>query len=241
MSEEKVIQHTKKAVHIIKDKKRPLKEKLKDIALEVAIIIFAVSVTLVLHNWNDARHEHHIEREFLEGVKEDLKLEADKLETSNRDFQPVVDFYNTAWHQIKTNKIDGAYFDRNSTQLTNTAYYVADNGRFEGFKSSGYLRLIRNQQLLKDLMTLYTIDIPFQEQIDKNLFAQRSADYDKYVGIKGVADSTGTHISRLLNDPAVRYLISRYVTSFNERKQQQLALAKQIRDVVAEIDKELNK
>jgi len=241
MSEEKVIKHTTKAVRIVTDKKLSLKHKVKEIALEVIIIVFAVSITLMFHNWNDTRHEHEIEREFLEGIKEDLKAEADKLDDNIKYFQPVVDFYDTAWQQIKSNKIDGAFFDKNSVQLTNTIYYIADNGRFEGFKSSGYLRLIRNQQLLKDLMTLYSIDIPFQEQIDKNLFAQRSADYDRYVGIKGVVDSSGTHISRLLNDPAVRYLISRYVSSLNERKQQQAALAKEIRGIVTEIDKELKK
>ncbi|HWB25013.1 MAG TPA: hypothetical protein VG738_06015 [Chitinophagaceae bacterium] len=241
MSEEKIIKHTTKAVRIVTDKKLSLQQKLKEIALEIVIIVFAVSITLMFHNWNDARHEHEIEIAFLKGIKEDLTAEADKLDGNIRNFQPVVDFYNTAWKQIKENKIDPAFFDRNVSQLTNTSYYVADNGRFEGFKSSGYLRLIQNQQLVKDLMSLYTIDMPFQEQIDKNLFAERSADYDRYVGIKGVTDSSGTHISRLLNDPAVRYLIIRYVTSFNERKQQQAALAEEIRQVVLEIDKELNK
>ncbi|HVX49693.1 MAG TPA: hypothetical protein VHB48_06020 [Chitinophagaceae bacterium] len=240
MSEEKIIKHTTKAVRIVTDKKLSLQNKIKEIALEVVIIVFAVSITLMFHNWNDSRHDRAIERNFLQGIKEDLKTEADKLDTSAKYFQPVVDFYNTAWQQIKTNKIDGAYLDRNAGQLINTSYFVADNGRFEGFKSSGYLRLIENQQLLKDLMTLYTIDIPFQEEIDKNLFAQRTADYDKYVGIKDVTDSSGVHVSRLINDPAVKYLITRYVTSLNERKQQQAALSREIKEMIKEIDKELN-
>ena len=124
----------------------------------------------------------------------------------------------------------------------NTYYYVADNGRASKvFKSSGYLRLIENKELLKDLMSLYTMSIPFRENIDKNLFSQRSKDYDTYIGIKGIADSTGVHVSGIINDPAVAYQITRYVSSFNERKQQQIELMKEIKDVIAEIDKELNK
>ncbi len=240
MSEEKVIKHTTKAVRIVTDKRLSFQHKIKEVALEIVIIVFAVSITLAFHNWNDGRHEHKIEVEFLTGIREDLKTTAERLDGIDKEFQPVVDFYNKADRQIKTNKIDGAFFDKNSGQLVNTNYFLADNGRFEGFKSSGYIRLINNSQLLKDLMTLYTVTIPFQEQIDKNLFAQRSADFDRYVGIKGVTDSAGTHISRLISDPSVKYLITRYVSSLNERKQQQAALAKDIRQVIAEIDKELN-
>jgi hypothetical protein len=241
MSEEKVIQHAKKAIHAVGDKKRSWSERIKEFLYEIIIIVLAVSITLWMHNWNDARHEHETEIEFLKGIKEDLKLEAEKLSDNVKYFQPVVDYYNTVWQQLKSKKLDNNYIDKNSGQLLNTYYYVADNGRFEGFKSSGYLRLIENKELLKDLMSLYTMSIPFQENIDKNLFSQRSKDYDTYIGIKGIADSAGVHVSRIINDPAVAYQIMRYVGSFNERKQQQIELEKQIKDVIAEIDKELNK
>ncbi len=241
MSEEKIIKHSEKAVHTLINRELPWKKKIKEVMLEILIIVFAVSITLMFHNWNDNRHENQIEREFLIGIKEDLKTEAAKLDENIKYFQPTVDYYNTVLKQINSNKIDTQYVDKNSWHLTNTYYYVANNGRFESFKSSGYLRLITNQELAKDLMSLFTIAIPFQEDIDKNLYTKRGNDYDNYIGSKGISDSNITHVSKLFNDPAVRYQILRYAKSFNERKTQQAELANQIREIIKEIDKELQK
>jgi hypothetical protein len=239
MSEEKVIQHAGKAVHVLKNKKLHWKEKLKELTEEILIIVLAVSLTLFFHNWNDERHEHAMEREFLAGIRDDLKTEADNLESSIKWFQPTIDYYENVWGQITTNKLNPAYIDTNSMFLTNTSYFVFDNGRFEGFKASGYLRLIENKELLKHLITLYTTYMPFEQDADKNVFRTREQDYNTYIGIKGIIDSTGTHVSKIINDPAVRYQIARYAGYFEERKQHKQALVKEIRAMAAEIDKEL--
>jgi hypothetical protein len=62
---------------------------------------------------------------------------------------------------------------------------VVDINEFEGFKSSGYLRLIENKTLLKHLMTLYTVSIPFQEQADASTYKNRQQYYDEHIGPKG--------------------------------------------------------
>ena len=241
MSEEKIMQHAKKAIHVVGEKEKSWVERIKEFLYEIIIIVLAVSITLWMHNWNDARHDHETETAFLKGIREDLNAEAQDLDDNVKYFQSTVDYYHTVWQQLQSKKIDTTYIDKNSWQLLNTYYYVADDGRFESFKSSGYLRLIENKELLKDLMSLYTVSIPFQENIDKNLFAQKGKDYDTYIGVKAVADSSGVHISRILNDPAVSYQIKKYITSYDERKQQQIDLAKQIRKMIAEVDKELAK
>ena len=240
MSEEKIIKHSENAVHIIGNKKLSWKKKIKELAEEIAIIVFAVSITLAFHNWNDERHERKMEKEFLLGIKEDLKGERENLEASIKFFQPTIDYYNNVWKQINGNKIDAAYIDSNSGYLINTNYYVPDNGRFEGFKSSGYLRLIENKELLKHLTTLYTISMPFEQDADKNVFRTREQDYNMYIGTKTIKDSLGMHVSKLINDPAVRYQVYRYTYYFDERKNHKQDLADQINKVITEIDKELN-
>ena len=57
-----------------------------------------------------------------------------------KDYQPTVDYYDTIWRQINTHKINAAWIDSNSGSLINTSYFEFDGSRFEGFKSSGYLR-----------------------------------------------------------------------------------------------------
>ena len=103
------------------------------------------------------------------------------------------------------------------------------------------MRLIENKELLKHLLTLYTNIMPFEQDADKNVFRTREQDYNTYIGIKIDIDSSGVrHVSKLLNDPAVRFQIFRYVDYFEERKRHKQELIKQINDVVAEIHKELN-
>lgn len=242
MSEEKIIKHTENAVHLLTNKEKPWRKKIMELAEEVAIIIFAVSITLALHNWNDGRNEHKMEKDFLTGIRGDLKNEALNLDYEVIDLGKTAHYYDTVWQQIAANKLDVAYIDTNSGQLLNTVYFRFDNGRFESFKSSGYLRLIENQALLKRLTSLYTTEMPFQVSADEYLYGSRRTDYNTYIGVKAPMDSKQVvHVSQMLNDPAVKYQIVYYGNYIHERIRQKKALAKYIRSVIAEIDKELNK
>jgi len=226
MSEEKIIQHTKTALGVV-HKKATLKEKAKEFIGEIIIIIIAVSITVAFHNWNDERHEEKIARDFLAGTSKDLKTGAQAITASIQSFQPTIDYYNKVWTQIKQNKIDAKYVDTQSYFLRNTNYFVFDNSRFEGFKSSGYLRLVTNDRLLKHLVTLYTISMPFEKEADANFFQRRAEDFDHYIGSYADIDTTGNFlVSRLLNQKQVRYHIYAYGQILNERKEHKKLLAK---------------
>lgn len=241
MSEEKIIKHTGNAVHIAKDKSLTWKEKLKELAEEIAIIVFAVSITLALHNWNDHRNERKMEKEFLEGIREDLKYQANDIADVS-DLKKTVDYYDKAWHQMSTGKIDVAYIDTNSYQLVNTSFLTFDNGRFEGFKSSGYLRLIENKTLLKHLTYLYTNDIPFEVNADAIFYGERRAGYNTFIGAKAPIDTSQVvHVSKILNDPAVRYQVMWYGNYLHERINHKQKLVGRMRRMIAEIDEELKK
>lgn len=244
MSEEKIIKHAENVLHVLKDKKKSWKNKALQFAEEIIVIIFAVSVTLMFHNWNDSVHERKIAREFLIGIKSDLENGADRAERTKNFFQPTIAYYDTVWHELATHKIDAAYIDSNSGYLINTIQYSFDEGRFEGFKSSGYLRLIENQVLLKHLMSLYTVSIPFQVESDRNIFETRAQEYTAYFGPKGVinfSDSTGysIHASKLVNDPYFQFQISRYKNIFTERTGHLLELEKKMRELAAELGEEI--
>ncbi len=242
MSEEKVIKHAQNAVHLLKDKSSSIKEKIKGFFEEVFVIIIAVSITLMFHNWNDERHERAIERDFLKGTSEDLKRDAKQIALSIKTFQPTVDYYHNVWKQVNTHKIDAPYVDSLSWNMRNTNYFLFDDSRFEGFKSSGYLRLIENKVLLKHLVTLFSVYMPFEKDADANVFHMRERDYAQYIGIVADTDTAGNvQLSKLLNDKAVRYQISSYVEIFDERKRHKQDLITQLNALAAEIDQELNR
>jgi hypothetical protein len=240
MSEEKIIKHTHQAVHIIEDRSKPWRHKIKQLLEEIIIIIVAVSITLAFHNWNDWRSERKIEKEFLAGTSDDLKKSAQLVDAGVRDLTEAAKYYDNVWKQIKTNKINAGYIDSNSYQLTNTSYFVFDNGRFEGFKSSGYLRLIENQVLLKHITTLFTLEIPFQQHADDLVYDDRRRTYYETIGTKAPMDTNKVvHVSKIINDPSVKYQVVFYGNSIHERIMQKKELAADMRTVAGEIDEEL--
>jgi len=242
MSEEKIIQHSQNAVNLLKNRSKSIREKILGFLEEIAIIMIAVSLTLAFHNWNDRRNEREIERNFLTGIREDLLKGAVEVRAQVKEFQSTVDYYDTVWRQINSHKLDAAYIDKNSGSLTNTMYFGYDGSRFEGFKSSGYLRLIRNEKLLQDLMRVYSVYLPFQKEADITVFHKRADDFGQYIGTKALIDSSGEiHVSGLLDEPAVRFQIVFYRSSLQERQNQKTALAQKLLDLAGEIEKELNK
>jgi hypothetical protein len=241
MSEEKIIKHAGNAVHIVKDKKRTWQSKLKELAEEIAIIVFAVSITLAFHNWNDWRNERKMEKQFLEGISNDLKIEAKAIGDVS-GLNRTVAYYDKAWQQMSSGKIDALYLDTNSYQLANTSFLTFDNGRFEGFKSSGYLRLIENKTLLKHLTYLYTNEIPFEISADEMFYSERRAGYNAYIGVRAPIDANQVvHVSKIINDPPVRYQVMWYGNYLHERINHKKRLAERMKKMAAEIDKELNK
>jgi hypothetical protein len=246
MSEEKVIQHSANALHVLQDKEKGWGKKIREFLVEILIIVFAVSITLVLHNWNDERHERRLEREFLTGIKSDLDSGAARLEQAITAFQWSVDYFTKAREQIATHQVDPGYLDSFSGALGNTLYFSFDMGRFEGFKSSGYLRLIENQTLLKHLMTLYTVAIPFQIEADHMVFDERRKYFDEHIGPRAtpILDTSRPGVilaSKLVDDPYFRYYIIEYNFSLQEKKRQKEELIRYMKDLSAEIDTELEK
>jgi hypothetical protein len=144
MSEEKIIQHSQKAVDLLKNRSKAFKEKILEFLEEIVIIVVAVSLTLAFHNWNDRRKEKEIARNFLVGIRQDLLKTASDLQYNVKDYQSTVDYYDTVWKQINSHKLNAGWIDSNSGSLINTSYFTYDGSRFEGFKSSGNLRLITN-------------------------------------------------------------------------------------------------
>ena len=57
MAEDEIRKHTKAAISAATGKQHGWKHKLHDVLLEVMIIIFAVSVSIWLHNWSDGLKE----------------------------------------------------------------------------------------------------------------------------------------------------------------------------------------
>jgi len=158
MAELEVVKHTKKVVAVVKDKTMKWQHKLREILLEVAIIVFAVSLSIWFHNWAESRKDRSEAREFLMGLKKDLLADMVEMRDDEADYRLR---QRGAAYFVKVNmgeplvrdslqKYQGVFFD--NTQID------PRSSRYEALKSSGRLGIIENKELLLNITDLYTKD-----------------------------------------------------------------------------------
>jgi len=238
--EEKIREHAKQALQALTDKKKGWKEKLKDFLWEILIIVIAINLTLWFHSWNDKRHDRELEKNFLIGTREDLNNVKESLNSFFEMYQQTIDYYDSVWVQMNENRIDTAFIDSNSRGLTNVYPFTYNNSRFESFKSSGYIRLIKNSALLESITFLFTVKLPQREALDNMIFNNRLSEFTTYIGSKARIDSSGKiYVSKLLNNSEVKFQIYKQRTLLHEMKSQKQDLLQMVDAVITQINQEL--
>jgi len=165
--EEELAKHTKKIYHAVKDPGHGFWGKLKEVAIEIFIIVFAVTLSIWFHNWSDHRHEQQEVKEFLSGLKNDLARDVDSLK-SNSDVVAQTDSNCTfLLVLIKTLAIDTVSSRTLSDHLgINLITSHPNFGRYEGFKSSGKMGTIENDSLKQSILRYYQQTLPGVQDIE---------------------------------------------------------------------------
>lgn len=160
MAEQEMIKHTKKVVDTIASKETGWKHKLKDIILEILIIVFAVSLSISLHNWSERRHDQHEEHAFLEGLKNDLQHDIIEMRDDSDSYRRVFRGVNYFTKVANGEALNKDSLNEYATIFFNTTYLSPNISRFEGLKASGKLSIIEDKELLNNMLDLYQENIP---------------------------------------------------------------------------------
>ena len=199
MAEQEIIKHTKKIFTTWGNRKHGFWHKLKDFIFEIFIIVFAITVSLWLHNWSEHRHQQAEVKDFMLGLKEDLKADIAEMQDDMESFlgQKAAFSYINNLKLRDTLKRDS--LSRYYAFILNTTGLNPNNGRFEGFKSSGRIGDIENRTLQNDIMDLYQEDIPSLLN-STNGYLERKKKLFEYLleNNKRLTDST-SNITTILN------------------------------------------
>ena len=90
MADQEIIKHVKKAITVSRDHTKKWQHKLLEILLEIGIIVFAVSLSIWLHNWSESLKDRDEEREFLTGLKQDLQADIKEMTSDRHAFEVVL-------------------------------------------------------------------------------------------------------------------------------------------------------
>jgi hypothetical protein len=159
--QDEVTKHAKKIYKTAKDPQHTFGEKVKDIIIEICIIVFAVTLSIWLHSWSEHRQEQKEAAEFLKGLKGDLYKDIKLLEANknsiariNSNFKFILSLKND--HKTGTLK-DTAIYDH--LEFSTPVSHL-NIGRYDGFKSSGKIGTIENDSLKENILVFYQQTLP---------------------------------------------------------------------------------
>ncbi len=161
--QEDIIKHMKRAVAVVNDPNSSLWIKGREILTEVAIIVFAVSVSISFHTWNTNRQQRTEMREFLADLKEDLNKDRKNLS----DEKIRLDRAMQAFAHIRSltpAKLANIQSMELTVHLINRKTF---SGNYEGFKSSGKIGYIKNKGLKNAILAYYQESMPSLDQTEQ--------------------------------------------------------------------------
>ena len=156
-----ITKHGKKALGMNAAPAHPTgwRHRLSEILLEIGIIVFAITLSIQLHSWHQHTVERAEERQFLTGLRADLKSDLVELRGDSLTYVKLV----RAYQYFQTLSPQTARVDSTKKyrwMLYNTTNLMPNSSRFEGFKSAGKLGLIADTELLNDILEYYQENIP---------------------------------------------------------------------------------
>ena len=154
--ENEISAHAKKALHAMEKPDFNIWKKIKEIALEVAIIVFAVMVSIWFHDRSEHKHQQAEVKEFLEGVKEDLKNDVFSMKREIANHEKTIKS-NKIVATIKTEK-DYLVLKKKKTDIyLNSSFSLRtqNTGNYDSFESSGKLGYLENKELKKKILGYY--------------------------------------------------------------------------------------
>jgi hypothetical protein len=160
MADQEVIKHTKKVYKIWNSKNQSFGHKLKEFLLEIFIIVFAVSLSIWLHGLSEHKHEQEAVKKFLLGLREDLKQDIKEMQGDKKAYILQGNFYECITSKEFFSTSSDSTYNKYREALSMNAGFVPNNGRYEGFKSSGKIGNIENDSLQNYIVDFYQEDVP---------------------------------------------------------------------------------
>ena len=225
MAEQEVIKHTKKVFGIWATK-NPTWHKIGEFLLEIFIIVFAITLSIYFHDRSELKHQRHETKEFLLGLKQDLKTDIEEMNQDKASFRLSQRAFKYIVGRKLNESLSADTIQKYTGWIFNTTGLVPNSGRFEGFKSAGKMGTMENKELQNNIMDLYQENIP-NLLLSTNFYTSKKQNLFDYVAMnrKRTSDSTTNLIKVLETDPAYNFcstltfteeIIARYDTCINK-------------------------
>jgi hypothetical protein len=210
MAEDEIIKkHTKAVYTAWKDPNKNWMHKLKDILLEILIIVFAVSVSIWLHNWSESVKDRKEAKVFLTGLKEDITSDARDLDSNLAFYKTQIGgltYFGSVGNGVPLSK-DSLHKYVNT--LFSSTEFDPQISRYQALKFSGKFRIIENTKLLDTIIHLYEQTLVNVESLGKVYYDYNNDRVLPYLNEHLELDAPGhvTNAEAVLKNSQMRFYI----------------------------------
>jgi len=234
--QEEITKHSEKIYKTVKNSEHTLGEKVKEIIIEICIIVFAVTLSIGLHGWSEHKHQQEEVSVFLANLKNDLKIDIQNIDNEKEAYQKS----NIAYEKILALtplQLDSIYKSKNKVNFPIHSHgHTMNIGNYEGFKSSGKIGYIEDEKLKQKMLSYYQIFVPAQDEVDKMYNDFLFKCFDKMI------ENADKPEEKLYSDPkfkkTIEFLVKLGKNNIRVYNENTKPLAVEL---IKDIEKELNK
>lgn len=150
--ENEIRKHVHKIIDEAGNRKKSVWKRIGEIIIEMLIIVFAVSLAVFFERQRELNHDQHEVKEFLTGLRGDLRNDIHEMEGDKLGYQQQAKWFNYFATEKRPNRDTVRTYQ---WVIWNTIGLLVNNGRYEGFKASGKINTIRNEELRNCILDLY--------------------------------------------------------------------------------------
>jgi hypothetical protein len=235
--EHEITGHSRKVYKLWKNNDISPWKKIKEIGIEVLIIVFAVSFAAFIEREREHSTEQKEVKSFLLGIKVDLSKDIQEMQADEESYIGAAKAFKYLTSLPPGEKLNKDSLKKYQGYLLNSTGLVPNDGRYQGFKSSGKISTIENGELQNDILDLYQESIPSLIS-NTDIYTQRKTVLFNYIFdvMKRNPDGSNNLADVLITDKAhnIAGTLS-YTTEVIERYEKVISKSKKI---IAAIDHE---
>ncbi len=236
MSESEIAKYTKKIIETAKEEEKSPWKKIKDITLEIVIIIFSVSLSIGFHSWSEERHEQSEVKSFLRGVQIDLKKDMAEMKQDIQAYKNQKNAFNYLGNIPNSKVASNDSLQVYAPYFYNFTGYGGNTGRYEGFKSSGKMAFIENDSLQNSILDLYEEKIPLLT-VSTDFYKNQKLKFSDYI-TEHTIDYPSGNFTKIMASSPIKNRSKIYLASVNQIIANYEGCIAQMESIVKEIENE---
>ena len=231
--QDEVTKHSRRIFRTLKSPKKSVTEKLKEVGIDIFIIVFSVTLSIWLHSRSLHSHQQKETKEFLSDIKDDLNKDILSVSEKEKQMTETIKQYNYL-RDLTEKRIDS--LSNKKAKIGIGVTYVirkTNDGNYEGFKSSGKIGYIENKKLKKMILEYYQESMPSIDETE-NYFNLRLGKIEELI-------YQDKDKKKKFLDPVLKMSFDAVIQTAQDNSNNYKSVSQEAKEIISEIIKEEKK